>query len=361
MGFIMDNAPKSVCILRLSSIGDVTHMVPVVRTMQTYWPNTKLTWIIGKNEAALIHDIPNVEFIQFDKTNVTDSCKKLINKMKQRQFDVLLCAQVSLRANLLSTLIPASIKLGYDRARSKNLHSLFINRRIHATSQQHVLDSFFSFIEHLGLHHRDMRWGYNIPEEAHEFAAQHLANDRFKVIISPCSRHPLRSWPAKRYAAVANYAMQSLDAQVILCGGNSAVERQTGLEIERQLETESKKKTMSLNLIGKDTLKKFLALLQRADALIAPDSGPVHMATGVDTPVVGLYAASNPNRSGPYFSRQWCVDKYDLAARTLKNKPANKLKWGTKLEYPGVMKLISVEDVISKLTELAQQTRKSET
>ena len=335
----MDNAPKSVCILRLSSIGDVTHMVPVAHTMRKYWPTTQLTWIIGKNEVALIRDMPDIEFIQFDKSNVAGSCKRLVDKMKRRKFDVLLCAQVSLRANLLSTLIPATLKLGYDKARSKDFHSLFINRRIKAAAQQHVLDGFFSFIEHLGLHHREMRWRYHIPEEAREFADRHLASDRFKVIISPCSRHPLRNWPAKRYAAVADYAAQSLNAQIILCGGNSAAEKRIGREIEHSM------KTTPLNLIGRDTLKKFLALLQRADALIAPDSGSAHMATGVDTPVVGLYAASNPNRSGPYFSRQWCVDKYDRAARTFKNKPADQLKWGTKLEYPGVMELIGVEDV----------------
>ena len=111
----------------------------------------------------------------------------------------------------------------------------------------------------------------------------------------------------------------------------------------------------ALNLIGKDTLKKFLALLQGADVIISPDSGPAHMAAGLDTPVVGLYAASNPRRSGPYFSRQWCVDKYGVAAQTFKNKSENELKWGKKLEYPGVMDLITVDEVASKLNTLSNK------
>ncbi len=345
----MDNPPKSICILRLSAIGDVTHMVPVVRTIQKYWPKTQLTWIIGKKEANLVYDIPNIEFIQFDKSNVFSSYKNIVQKMKHRKFDILLCAQVSLRANIISALIPATLKLGYDKARSKDFHSFFINHRINAASQQHVLDSFFSFIEYLGLHDREMLWEYYIPEEAHEFANQHLANDRFKVIISPCSSHILRNWSAERYAAVADYAIQSLNAQVILCGGASAAEKQIGIEIERHMQTKP------LNLIGKDTLKKFLALLQRVDVIISPDSGPAHMATGLGTPVIGLYAASNPKRSGPYFSQQWCVDKYDAAARTFKNKSADELKWGTKIEYQGAMKLIDVKDVIAKLDALVQQ------
>jgi heptosyltransferase I len=104
-----------------------------------------------------------------------------------------------------------------------------------------------------------------------------------------------------------------------------------------------------LNTIGQDTLLEFLATLERATLLLTPDSGPAHMATAVGTPVVGLYAATNPARSGPYLSRQWCIDKYDAAARRLLGKPASDIPWTTKLEQPGVMDLITPDEVIKKL------------
>ena len=324
-------------------------MVPVVRTIQKYWPETELTWVIGNNEAKLVDDIPDIEFIKFNKANGVSSYQAIAQQTRQRKFDVLLCTQVSLRANIISTLIHADVKLGYDRTRSKDLHSFFIRQHIKPMPQQHVLDSFFSFIEHIGLPHRDMRWEYSIPDEAYQFAKRHLADGRFKVIISPCSSHPLRNWRAERYAAVADHAIRTLDAQVILCGGSSKVELQMGQEIEAHMQMKA------LNLIGKDTLKKFLALLQGADVIISPDSGPAHMAAGLDTPVIGLYAASNPGRSGPYFSRQWCVDKYGVAAQTFKNKSENELKWGEKLEYLGVMDLITVDEVASKLDTLSNK------
>lgn len=338
-----DTAPKSICIMRLSAIGDVTHMIPVIRSIQKYWPNTELTWIIGKNEAALVNNIENIEFIQFDKSKALESYKNIAAKLKCRKFDVLICAQVSLRANTISALISAAVKLGYDSERSKDLHSLFINQRIQACPGEHVLDSFFSFLEHLGLTDRSMQWNYAIPESALDFAKQHLDAEKFKLIISPCSSHAFRNWSAERYAAVADYAVHTINAQVILCGGPTASEKQMGIEIEQFMQTDA------LNLIGKDSLKKFLALLQGADLLISPDSGPVHMAAGVGTAVIGLYAASNPKRSGPYLSQQWCVNKYEEAAKKYKNKPANELKWGTKLEYSGVMDLIEINDVIQKI------------
>ena len=324
-------------------------MLPVVRTLQKYWPKSKLTWIIGKNEASLVNDISGIEFIEFDKSRSIRSYVALSQKMKHRNFDVLLCAQVALRANIIAALIPATIKLGYDKARAKDFHSLFINQYIKAAACQHVLDSFFGFIEHLGLNEREMHWNYVIPDQAQAFANQYLMDNRFKVIISPCSRHADRNWAAERYAGVADHAIQSLDAQVVLCGGPSETEKKLGLQIERYMKFDA------LNLIGKSSLKELLALLKNADVIISPDSGPAHIATGLGTPVIGLYAATDPKRSGPYLSQQWCVDRHDDAARTFRNKSASELKWGAKLTCKGVMDLISVEEVISKLEQLSRQ------
>jgi heptosyltransferase I len=95
-----------------------------------------------------------------------------------------------------------------------------------------------------------------------------------------------------------------------------------------------------------------LALLGRATALVTPDSGPAHMATMVGTPVVGLYAATNPARSGPYLSRLWCVDAYGQAARKFRGRAPEKLSWTEKIEQRGVMDLIEVGHVTGKLDEL---------
>jgi heptosyltransferase I len=107
-----------------------------------------------------------------------------------------------------------------------------------------------------------------------------------------------------------------------------------------------------IDQVGKDTLPQLLALMSRATALLAPDSGPAHMATMVGLPVVGLYAATNPDRSGPYLSRRWCVNAYDQAARIFLKKSAAELPWTQKIELPGVMELISTDAVNALLDEL---------
>jgi heptosyltransferase I len=107
-----------------------------------------------------------------------------------------------------------------------------------------------------------------------------------------------------------------------------------------------------VNQIGKDTLPQLLGLLSQSTVLLSPDSGPAHMATMVALPVIGLYAATNPARTGPYYSRQWCVDKYAEAAQKYFGLPAAELPWATKIERTGVMDLIQVSDVTAKLDAL---------
>src|SRR5690606_39133242 len=164
---------------------------------------------------------------------------------------------------------------------------------------------------------------------------------------SPCSSHPLRNWRAEYYARVADHAAAKLGLRVLLCGGRSKVEAGMANASAAHM------REPGTNLVGKDTLPEFLATLARATVLLTPDSGPAHMATAVGTPVVGLYAATNPARSGPYLSREWCVDRYDVAARAFLGKPASEIAWTTKIERDGVMDLIRPEDAIEKLESLA--------
>lgn len=341
-------APESLCLLRTSALGDVTHVVPLVHTLQRHWPQTRLTWIIGKLEHRLVGDMPGVEFVVFDKSAGRLGRRAVRAALAGRRFSALLHMQVSWRANLLSRAVNAPLRIGYDRKRSKDLHGLFINCRIPARSGEHVLDALASFLEPLGLR-RDgpPRWDIAIPDEAQAFAERHLPGDAPTLLVSPVSSHRLRNWRAERYAAVIDHASLELGWRVALCGGPSAYEREFADEILAHA------RTRPLDLTGKDTLKQLLALMRRASLVLCPDSGPMHIANAVGTPVLGLHAASNPHRSGPYSDRRWCVDRYDDAARKYRRKPAAALPWGTKLEHRGVMDLIEVDDVIERLEAFA--------
>ena len=143
--------PKNLCLLRLSAIGDISHTLPILRTLQAAWPETHITWVIGKREYALIGDIPGVDFIIFDKSRRWAAYKDLYRALRGKRFDVLLHMQMSLRASLASLLIRANIRLGFDRARAGDMQWLFTNHQIAPRTNQHVIDSFFGFTEALGI------------------------------------------------------------------------------------------------------------------------------------------------------------------------------------------------------------------
>jgi heptosyltransferase I len=338
--------PRTLCILRLSAIGDVTHVVAIVRTLQQAWPDTAITWVIGRVEARLIGLLPGVELIIIDKRSLRAGALALRHALRGRRFDVLLHMQTALRASLYSMLIPARVRVGFDRARARELQWLFTNRRIAPRTRQHVLDSFFGFTEAIGIADRRLEWNLPVPAEAAAWARERIPDGVRTLIVSPCSRWSARNWRAERYAAVIDHAVQRHGLQVLLCGGPSDAERAMGAAIEAALRVPVR------NIIGTDTLPQLLALLARASVLISPDSGPAHMATMVGTPVIGLMAGTRSARSGPYLSQRWCVDRYDAAARKYRGRPASELPWIETIEIPGVMDLVETEAVCAKLDEL---------
>jgi heptosyltransferase I len=344
---LFTSPPESICILRLSALGDVCHVLPVVRTLQDAWPQTRLTWILGKLEHKLLGHLPGIEFVVFDKKAGAAGYRALRTRLANRRFDALLHMQLALRASLAAALVPARWKVGFDRARAREAQWLFTNVQIAPRTREHVLDSLFGFAERLGITARSMRWDIPLQGGALEYAARAIPDaTRPTLVVSPCSSHALRNWRAERYAALADHAVARHGMEVLLCGGRSDLELEYGRAIEQHMRQPCR------NLIGQDTLLEFLATLQRATVLVSPDSGPAHMATTVGTPVIGLYAATNPQRSGPYYSRQWCVDRYALAATRFLNRSANRLPWTEKIERPGVMDLIEVDDAVEKLDEL---------
>ena len=330
-------APTSICILRLSALGDATHMVPLLRTLRRAWPQVPITWILGKGEAKLMEGLEGVELIAFDKSAGWKGIQDLRRALAGRRFGVLLQMQLALRANLLSALVKAERRIGYDLARSKEGHSLFINERI-TPGGHHVLDAFGKFCEPLGLVQDQVEWNLPVPQSARDWAAQQLPGEQPTLLVSPCSSHSLRNWAPERYAAVADHAAQR-GWRIVICGGRSDLERRTGDAILASMQHPA------IDLIGKDTLKQLLALLECATLVLSPDSGPAHMANAMGTKVLGLFACTDRERCGPYSDLRWSVNHYDEASRQFMGKPASELRWGKRVEFPGVMDLISVAEV----------------
>lgn len=338
-------APRSVCLLRLSALGDVTHALSVVRTLQSAAPDTVITWVIGALESRLLEGLDGVELIRYDKRSGLSGWRALHRQLASRGFDALLLMQTALRANLLSSAIRAPLRVGFDRARAREGHGLFVNHHIDPGGH-HVLDVLGRFLRPLGLQHEQVEWRLPITTADRAWARELVPDGARTLMISPCSSHALRDWRSERYAEVARYAAARHGMRIALIGGRSARERSIGDAIRSQLQEPV------LDLIGKDSIRQLPALLERADAVLSPDSGPVHIANAVGTRVLGLYACTDAERSGPYSNRAYTVNKYAEAARAFRGVAADTLRWGQRIEQPGVMDLIGVDAVCERLDRL---------
>lgn len=309
-------------------------------------PTIEITWIIGKVEYQLLKGMANVRFIVFDKKLGKEAYLKLQTELNNEEFDALFLMQVAFRANWAARLIKAKSKIGFDWDRSKELHWLFANQRVAAQKHAHVLEGFMSFADSINVPQSDgLNWSIPLTEED-ELFAKSLCNElKSYAVISPAASKSERNWLPERYAQVADY-LHDKGYQVVLCGGPADMDR----HLARQIEASGKHQYK--NLVGKTSLKQMLAVLKHAKLVIAPDTGPAHMATTVGTPVIGLYAHSNPRRTGPYLSLQHVVSVYDQVIEQQTGKTWQELPWGTRAKGTKLMQLIDAEKVIKQVDNL---------
>jgi len=339
----------SICILRLSAIGDTCNAVAVVEAIQARHPKARITWVIGKAEATLLQGLPGVELVVFDKKVGFSAYRKLRKQLAGRTFDALLVMQLALRANLVSLCISAKRRIGYDKARSKELHSLFINERIQSAQKPHVLDTFRQFSSALDVPLAPPCWHIPVARDDENWATNQLDQSRQRsLVIVPAASAAERNWSPERYAAVADYAYNS-GFSVYLCGGPSAT------EVALAQAVSSHCKTPVRNLVGMSTLKQLFALIKQADMVIAPDTGPLHMAVAAGTPVIGLYAHSNPARTGPYGQPHHVADAYSPLLRQKLGNKAAQVPWGLRLKGDDLMAHISTEQVCNLFDQVKKE------
>ncbi|BAJ00072.1 glycosyltransferase family 9 protein [Shewanella violacea] len=334
---------NSLCLLRLSAIGDVCHAVAMVQAIQRQYPKLKITWVIGKIEYQLLKHLNGVDFVIFDKSQGWRSYFKLRGDLAGKKFDVLLHMQVALRATIASLAISAKVRIGFDRARAKEGQWLVTNQSVEPLATPHVLEGFMGFAKVLGVTDLTPKWDIPVPVADTEFAKKMLPDGDKTLVICAAASKAERNWLPERYAAVAEHAI-SKGFRVILCGGPAALELELAKNIELSCAVPLE------NQVGKTSLTQLLAVLKQAAIVLAPDTGPAHMAVTQGTQVIGLYAHSNPGRTGPYASLENVVSVYhDVIASQAEGKVA----WGTRAKGEELMNLISIDLVISRFDLLS--------
>jgi heptosyltransferase I len=307
--------------------------------IQKQWPTTQITWITGKLEAELIRPLPGIDVIEFDKKEGFKAYIKLWKKLSKLRFDALLHCQYALRASVATLGIRARYTLGFDKDRSQDFQTLFTNVKVPSPQHlPHVLDGLLAFAQTLGVTVQEPAWTIPTTTADNDWATQQLTAGKRNLVIVPGASKAYKNWTSNGYADVIKHAYSN-GWSVILAGSPSKVEVELANKIVAQIDTPI------TNLVGKSSLMEMLSLIKQADLVIAPDTGPVHMANAVETPVIGLYAHHNPERTGPYNFRNNVISVYKEALNAERSQST--VKWRTRVKDKSAMERIQSSQVIN--------------
>ncbi|MDC5703129.1 glycosyltransferase family 9 protein [Vibrio europaeus] len=343
---LFSSAPKSLCVLRLSAIGDVCNTVAAVQAIQRQWPETEIVWVTGKLEAKLIEDLDNITVVVFDKKDGWSGYKSLWCELKDYRFDALLHMQYAFRASIATLGIKAKYKLGFDATRSQDFQSLFTNVKVPSPQTMHVLDGLLAFGETLGVQDMSPKWRIDYSANDLAWATAQLDTTKPNLVIVPAASKAYKNWTAEGYAKLIQHAHQT-GWKIILAGSPAHVELDLATQIENLIDVAVS------NLVGKSSLKEMLALLDKANIVVAPDTGPAHMANAVNTPIIGLYAHHNPERTGPYQYRHYVVSAYEEAIQAETGKTSKELSWRARVKDKNAMQRIEAQQVINMFDKVA--------
>ena len=333
------NSLKSICVIRLSSIGDITHMIPVIKTLQTHSPMTNITWIIGKTEYHLVKNIKNIEFIVINKRSFIETIMILL-KLRKKSFDVLLHMQVSLRSNLMTLFIRAKRKIGFDKDKSKNFHNLFINESIDSSGKKHVLETFFYFLSKIGLKEKEYSKDINIEDPKISIFS---SKEKYMVFnpFTSSRKFNYREWDIDNYKVIVKYINEKYSIDSIIIGGKSDYEIRKSAEFNNINNV--------TNMVGSTSLEQAYNIIKNSELYIGSDSGTMHMASLLAKPVIGLFATSNPFRTGPYRNMKYIINKYPEALIKFNKETEDSVKWGKRVRNKKAMSLIRIEDVTKNI------------
>jgi heptosyltransferase I len=293
------SAPRRYCIIMLSAVGDAVHVLPVVNAIKRDDPQAHITWVLQPGPASLVDGHPAVdEIVRFDRSRGWRAFSDVRSQLRARHFDVALGLQDYLKAGILTAMVPAPIRLGYDRARARDANWLFTNRRIPPHEPQHIQDEYLEFTTALGIDSTLVEWNIGPWGAEREWQREFVKPfDRPVVSLVIGTSRPQKDWIAERWGELADALSGRFGMQPVLVGGRSPREEAT----ERVILERTRHKPVSALDSG---LRKLVAILDASSLVISLDTGPLHMAVALGRPVISLLGFSNPLRTGPYRASQ---------------------------------------------------------
>ena len=287
--------PRRVCIVMMSAVGDAVHVLPVINALKRSWPSTHITWVLQPGPATLVRGHRSVdEILIFDRAKGMSAFGDIRRELADRQFDLVINLQVYFKAGIVTRFTHAPIKLGFDRARARDFNWLFTTDRIPPHPVQHVQDQYFEFLTALNVSYEPVEWDLGPWPSERAWQRDFFARfDRPVASIVVATSKEQKDWLPERWAEVVDALWSDFGLEPVLVGGRSPREVQAEQVI---LQRAHHKPDSALG----SGLRNLVGILDGSSLVLAPDTGPLHMAVALDRPVVSLMGYTNPKRTGPY-------------------------------------------------------------
>ena len=314
-GRISGPALLKIAIVKLSSLGDVIHALPVARALRRSRPGLHLTWIVEAREFALLNGHPDLDVVVPVDTRlwrrliwrpagarqVLGKVRRLKSRVRAARFDVALDLQGLMKSGLLTAYTGAPLRIGFtaDRCRER-LNCLFTNRRVRPpASAVHVVDQYLSLLAPLGVTPGPVEFRVPIPAAAGRRMEDFLGEQGVKsrdclVAINPGAGRADKQWPVEHFRVLADRLAQEPSTRILLLWGPDEI------HMARQIRDGLQARAI---LAPPTDLHELGALLRRSSLMVANDTGPLHLAAALGTPSLGLFGPTRAERNGPYGPR----------------------------------------------------------
>ena len=282
-------------IVMMSAVGDAVHVLPVLAALKRHAPQSKITWVLQPGPATLVRGHPHVdEIVLFDRARGWRAFTGVRRELAHRPFDLVLNFQVYFKAGIVTSFTRAPVKLGFDRARARDMNWLFTTHRIPPHAPQHVQDQYLEFLTELGVPNEPVTWDLGPWPQERAFQRDFFTRlERPAAAIVVATSKPQKDWLPERWAEVADVLYHDFGLEPVLVGGRTDRE----LAAERVIMERARHKPTSALGSG---LRNLVGILDGSALVLAPDTGPLHIAVALNRPVVSLMGYTNPKRTGPY-------------------------------------------------------------
>ena len=334
---------RSVCIVLLSGVGDVVHGLPLALDIKAVDPSIRVIWVAEPAPAELLAHHPAVDrVIVYRSREGVRGLRRLRRAMADVRADLTLNVQRYLKSVWPTLLSGASVRVGLPPSKTRDGVRFAHTHVLAEGPWKHSQDLFLQFRWALGVDLlAPVRWEITLSPDERARSRAFLGGLEGRPVASlvVASANPKKDWPPERCACLADALRRDMGFQVLLLGGPSARER---VAADRILASAS---TAPVDALG-DSVRALVGLIGGSAVVVAPDTGPLHVAHALDVPVVGLFGHTNPWRVGPWRRfHDLVVDRY--------TDPGDEPDPSAYLPKDGRMEAIRVEDVLEKV-ELAR-------